>query len=63
MSSLADIVRLKSIERDVKSLQAIVVDLIDHKNRLVERLEALEAKKGPGRPRLLDGYREAASGD
>lgn len=55
---------MKSLERDVKSLQANVDDLIVVNRILFERLEALENKRGPGRPRKEDaGFREAAIGD
>lgn len=56
MSSLSDLARMKSLERDVKSLGEAVL-------LLTERLEALEAKRGPGRQRVEDaGRREATTG-
>jgi hypothetical protein len=57
MSSFADIARFKSLERDVNDLRETV-------RLLTERVEALEAKRSPGRPRLSDaGHREASSGN
>jgi hypothetical protein len=57
MSSLADIARMKQSERDVNDLREAV-------RLLTERVEALEAKRAPGRPRLSDaGHREASSGN
>jgi hypothetical protein len=64
MSSIVDMKRMSSLERDVKSLQEHVDSLIELNRGLLERMEALELKRGPGRPRKEDaGFREAASGD
>lgn len=57
MASILDNQRIKSLERDVKSLLEVVKDL-------QERMEALEAKRGPGRPRKEDdGYAKAHTGN
>lgn len=59
MSSIADLQRMKALERDVKSLRDTI-------QVLEKRLEALETKRRPGRPPKVTsdaGYRQAISGD
>jgi hypothetical protein len=61
--SIAEYKRAMIVEREVNSLKVTVGNLMETARLLLERVEPLEAKRGPGRPRKEDGYGQAASSD